>query len=378
MSAKNKRAPVFLFIMGSIACCLLIWIGAGIYLELPELLADLGEPAADLDLIQRVYLTSYLLQNRERLDQPAGVGDTLINFDILEGETAASIVARLQVVGIAQDYELLLNYLRFMGIDRIIEVGRYPLSGAMTPREIAQNLQHAETVNYQVTIPEGWRMEQIAEAIAAVIPDLSEEELKLAMSSCSNEYEYCIQAAPGAGAEGALFPDTYRFEPDVLAEDIVNTMLDNFTARIDQEMVIAFGAQELSLYEAVILASIIEREAVVNDERAMIASVFLNRLALGMKLETDPTVQYALGQQGDGSWWKTNLLFSDLEVDSAYNTYVVSGLPPAPIANPGWESLNAVAHPIQSPFLYFRALCDGSGRHAFAETYEQHLLNACP
>jgi len=104
----------------------------------------------------------------------------------------------------------------------------------------------------------------------------------------------------------------------------------------------------------------------------------LNRLSQGLKLDADPTVQYAVGQQPDGSWWKTSLTSSDLSLDNPYNTYVYSGLPPGPICNPGLASLTAVAQPADTPFLYFRAACDGSGRHQFAETYEQHLQNACP
>jgi UPF0755 protein len=126
------------------------------------------------------------------------------------------------------------------------------------------------------------------------------------------------------------------------------------------------------------LASIIEREAVVADERPIIASVFFNRLSAGMLLESDPTVQYALGQQPDGDWWKSPLSLDDLALDSPYNTYRSAGLPPGPIANPGLSSLQAVANPADTPYFYFRAACDGSGRHAFAATFDEHLLNACP
>jgi UPF0755 protein len=116
---------------------------------------------------------------------------------------------------------------------------------------------------------------------------------------------------------------------------------------------------------------------VVSDERPLIAGVFLNRLVLGMKLETDPTVQYAAGQQPDGTWWKKSLTYDDLAYPSPYNTYQVNGLPPGPIANPGMDSLRAVATPEETPFIFFRARCDGSGRHLFAVTYEEHLQNAC-
>jgi UPF0755 protein len=117
---------------------------------------------------------------------------------------------------------------------------------------------------------------------------------------------------------------------------------------------------------------------VVEDEMPLIASVFYNRLAVGWKLESDPTVQYALGyNEAQGTWWTNPLSAADLQVDSPY-TYVYSGLPPGPIANPGLAALKAVAFPAQTPYYYFRAACDGSGRHLFAETFDEHLGNACP
>ena len=127
------------------------------------------------------------------------------------------------------------------------------------------------------------------------------------------------------------------------------------------------------------LASIVQREAVDRDEMPMIASVFYNRLEISMKLETDPTVQYALGyNSAQNSWWTTPLTYTHLEVLSPYNTYIYSGLPPTPIANPSLAALQAVAFPAQTPYYYFRAACDGSGTHNFSETYEQHLQYACP
>jgi UPF0755 protein len=140
-----------------------------------------------------------------------------------------------------------------------------------------------------------------------------------------------------------------------------------------------FQRQGLNVYRAVILASIVSREAIIEDEMPMIASVFYNRLASGGKLDSDPTVQYALGyNQEQKTWWTNPLSLADLEIDSRYNTYKYPGLPPGPIANPGLEALKAVAFPAQTPYYYFRAACDGSGRHLFAETFEEHLGNACP
>ncbi|HEX7972766.1 MAG TPA: endolytic transglycosylase MltG, partial [Anaerolineales bacterium] len=132
-------------------------------------------------------------------------------------------------------------------------------------------------------------------------------------------------------------------------------------------------------YEGVILASMVQREAIVSQEMPLIASVFLNRQSANMKLDSDPTVQYALGYNPDQkTWWTNPLSLDNLQVDSPYNTYQRAGLPPGPISNPGLSALQAVAFPAKTPYYFFRAACDGSGRHTFAKTFEEHVKNACP
>jgi UPF0755 protein len=156
-------------------------------------------------------------------------------------------------------------------------------------------------------------------------------------------------------------------------------MVTRFDESISSEMRQGFENQGLSLQEAVTLASIVQRETIIEDEMPIIASVFYNRLRNGIKLETDPTVQYALGyNELQKTWWTNPLSLDDLKFESLYNTYLYSGLPPSPIANPGLSALRAAAFPAKTPYYYFRAACDGSGRHQFAETFQEHLGNACP
>ncbi len=155
--------------------------------------------------------------------------------------------------------------------------------------------------------------------------------------------------------------------------------LGNFSLHLTIELRDGFARQGLDVYQAVTLASIVQREAVVEEERAQIASVFLNRLEESMKLDSDPTVQYALGFDSlQGTWWTNPLSMPDLQFDSPYNTYLYAGLPPAPIANPSLSALRAVAFPAETPYFYFRARCDGSGLHDFSVTFEEHLQNGCP
>jgi UPF0755 protein len=158
----------------------------------------------------------------------------------------------------------------------------------------------------------------------------------------------------------------------------VSTILEQFSSQINP-LLPGMTKQGLSVFEGVTIASIVEREAVLPGEMPTIASVFLNRLRAGMPLQADPTVQYALGYHDvQKTWWTNPLSAQDLQIDSPYNTYLVNGLPPGPIANPGLLALQAVAQPGETEYLYFRAACDGSGRHNFARTYAEHQENACP
>ena len=157
------------------------------------------------------------------------------------------------------------------------------------------------------------------------------------------------------------------------------TILRNFDNQVNAEIRAGFANQGLGLFEAVTLASMVEREAINDEEMPMLASVFYNRLLVNQRLASDPTVQYALGYNTEqGTWWTNPLSLADLEIDSPYNTYLYPNLPPGPICNPGLAAMRAVAFPAQTPYYYFRAACDGSGNHLFAETFEQHLANECP
>jgi UPF0755 protein len=262
-------------------------------------------------------------------------------------------------------------------LDTKIEAGGYSLNGGMTLREVAEALQSAKPSEWSFTVVEGWRREQIAQALSdsnLMIDAQVFLELTTLRLSASPTW---VDIPDGMSLEGFLFPDTYLLDQETTAESFAQTMIENLESRITHDMLAGFSAQGLNVYQAITLASIVEREAVVPDERELIASVFVNRLAIGMKLEADPTVQYALGKQADGSWWKAPLSLKDLDFNSPYNTYLIEGLPIGPICNPGLESIKAVAFPATTDYLFFRAMCDGSGRHSFAQTFEEHQLNAC-
>jgi UPF0755 protein len=284
----------------------------------------------------------------------------------------------LENAGLIPDAELMRTYLVYSGLDRYLQAGQYTLSPQMTPMEIAADLLDATPEDVTVSILAGWRIEEIARNVAGsgLVID-AESFITLAYNPTPDLFTGLpLESAPSL--EGLLFPGTYTIPREADLNTVMQTILAAFAANVDAGMVDGFTRQGLTVYQGVVLASIVEKEAVLDEEKPMIASVFYNRLADGMRLETDPTVQYALGYQGESqTWWKSPLSGEDLGIASPYNTYLNYGLPPTAIANPDLTSLMAVAYPAETPYYYFRAACDGSGRHNFAITFEEHLNNAC-
>lgn len=337
-----------------------------------------GPASPDLSVVERTALALHLASRLPDLDRPAGRPDAFLELIVEPGSTADEVLARLHAADIVADPDLLRSYLRYLGLDRRVEAGGYELHGGMTLAEVGAALQTARPPEILFTVPEGWRREQIADSVSAVGFAFGPEEFLRATEGMEGIPPSLAAVSALPSLEGFLFPDTYRLEIDATAEDLALMMAANFDRRVEPALRVEMQSTGLTLVEAVILASIVEREAVLAEERPLIASVFLNRLGRGMRLETDPTVQYALGRQADGGWWKSPLSLADLQVESPFNTYLRAGLPPAPICSPGMASLEAVARPAESDYLYFRAACDGSGRHFFSRTLEEHARQACP
>ncbi|MCH7577888.1 MAG: endolytic transglycosylase MltG [Chloroflexi bacterium] len=376
--APKKRNPIGRLIGGLLLVALLcgfLGLAGASLLAISEVLGDVGPPSTALGTTERATLAAYLLAQAPALNSPAGDPSAKLDLLVESGESAQSVIDQLVDAHVLDNGTLLRNYMRYRGLDVGIQAGSYEVTGAMTVRELASTLQTARPPEIVLTIVEGWRLEQIAEVIDR--SDLGYSGSDFLVAARAAEVDHELFSGTGS-LEGFLFPDTYRLEPDSSPQALVEAALDNFLRRVDPVLRQSFELQGLTLIQAVTLASIIEREAIVPEERPMIAAVFYKRLRGGLLLEADPTVQYALGWQPEGDWWKSPLTLLDLEVDSPYNTYRTGGLPPAPIAAPGLASLEAVGSPIDTSFLYFRATCDGSGRHQFAETFDQHLLNACP
>lgn len=338
-----------------------------------------GPPASSLGLYQRFYLPIQLLLQEKTLKLPTETQGISRPFVVALGESTYSITDRLQTEGLIHDAQVLRDYLVYTGMDTSLQAGEYTLSPRMSPIEIAYTMQDATPSEVTFRILAGWRIEEIAASLPTSGLNISPEVFLAAAAHPPASFAKQYGLPSQATLEGFLFPDGYRFSRQAGLQDFIAALLEDFQIKLGRDLQQGFKRQGLTTFQAVTLASIIEREAIVEDEMPIIASVFLNRLAAGMRLDSDSTTQYALGfNTSQNTWWTNPLTLDDLKVDSPYNTYIYPGLPPGPIANPGLYALQAVAFPAQTPYYYFRAACDGSGRHAFAATFAEHQQNACP
>lgn len=333
--------------------------------------------------LEQLYLQFYVDSNAEALETPAGTDPTPVEFTIQSGTSVAEIAGNLEAKTLISDAELFRRYVQYEGIDDSLQAGTYQLNQTMTVPEIARTLQEAKAPDQQVTIPEGKRLEEIAVIVGestSIAPDAFLHYTKTGWQlseDLTSEHPILANVAMTATLEGFLFPDTYRLPVDAQPEDLVDRMLSNMERQVTPEIQSGFESHNLTLYEGITLASIVEREAVLDSERPVIAGVYHNRLRDGWLLSACPTVQYALGYRPDeGTWWKRTLLFEDLEIASPYNTYRNPGLPPTPIANPGIRAIEAAAHPGETDYYFFMVDCTkDDGSHVFAVTEAEHMEN---
>lgn len=335
-----------------------------------------GPPAAWLTLPQRLQYSALLLWYDSLLTQPLDPSGKEQPFTVEVGEPVNSVANHLESVGLIRDAEAFRAYLIYSGLDTSIQAGEYQLSTAMSAISIARQLQDATPHEVNFVVLPGWRIEEIAESLPTSGLSITYDQFLAAAQSPRQEFDFLSGAE---SAEGFLFPDSYLFPRGTSADELVNELVRNFALHLTPDLENGFEKQGLTVYEAVTLASMVQREAVHEEEAALIASVYLNRLRIEMKLDADPTVQYAIGYNIlQRTWWTNPLSLLDLQLNSPYNTYIYPGLPPTPIANPGLSALRAVAFPEETNYYFFRARCDGSGFHDFTETFEEHLQNACP
>lgn len=282
------------------------------------------------------------------------VDNTPISFTVAKGDTISEISSNLSSARLIRSRVGFYIVVKLMGLERQIQAGEFRLNRTMDTKTIAEALTHGMTDTW-VTILEGWRIEEIATKLAKELDIPEKEFLTIAQ-------------------EGMMFPDTYRIPKDASAGAIVALFKENFSKKITPQMQQDMQEKQLTVQDVLILASIVEREGKTAKDRPVIAGILLNRLENGWPLETDATVQYALGYQpNEKTWWKKTLSNEDKYVDSPYNTYVNQGLPPFPIANPGTEAIMAVIYPVKTDYMFY--LHDPTGAVHYAKTLEEHEKN---
>ena len=335
-----------------------------------------GAPGPSLNSWQRFSYALDLVWNAGDLTRPRDLAGAEQTFLIQPGESVRSISDRLEQAGLIRNAQTFRTYLLWTGLDTIIQTGTYRLSPSQTGRDIAQMLKSTTLTEVTFTVLPGWRMEEIAASLPTSGLDITPAAFLAAASAPAHPPDFL---PAGATVEGFLSPGKYTMARTTSAEQLIFLLLQGFSTGLTPELQNGFTSHGLTVFQAVTMASIIQREVVVADEMPMIASDFYNRLGIDMRLQTDPTVQYALGYDAArGTWWTNPLNLDDLKVDSPYNTYLYPGLPPGPISNPGLAALQSVAAPARSNYLYFQARCDKSGLHNFAETLLEHQQNNCP
>ena len=329
-----------------------------------------GHASSRLSLGQRYQYALRLFWHDGLLTAPAVASGQ--SFIVNDGESPIAVAQRLEAAGIILDADAFLDYIIFTGLDTSLQSGEYHFEPNLSIIDVARAMQDATPLDVTFVVLPGWRMEQIAASLPTSGLDATPEAF-LSAARIPIAHSFLESAATN---EGFLLPDSYILPRATDADALLAALVRNFANHLIPELESGFANQGLTTYQAVIIASIIERESIVTDEMPLIASVFFNRLNTGWNLQSDPTVQYALG--ADGNWWPNPLSSFDLDFDSPYNTYLYAGLPPAPISTPSMDALRAVANPALTDYYFFRAKCDGSGLHNFSVTLEEHINHECP
>ena len=371
-SKNNALVPILLLFLLIIVGVAILWLGVPTLAE-----GSFGSAAANLTPMQRWTYSLQVLVNENKLTMPRSLVKTETIFTIPSGASVTSVAMALEQSGYISSWEAFRYYVIYKGVDTQLKAGDFTLSPSMTAIEISDAINSAYSADVPFYIYPGWRAEEIAAALPSSGIEVSPEDF-LAVVKNPVGLDLPGNLHGVLSLEGYLFPGNYVINRHIGAKDLALTFVQRFEDSVSDEVQTQLQEHGLSFRQSIVLASIIQRETFDDSERAMMASVFYNRLAAGMKLETDPTVQYALGYSDAwGGWWKTPLSTSDLSFQSTYNTYIIPALPELPISNPDLPSILAVAHPEDSPYYYFRAKCDGSGSHVFSQTFEEHLSNAC-
>ena len=291
---------------------------------------------------------------------PLALKSVPMEFTLQPGSSLGSVAVQLHSQGVIPDSWRFRLLARVLGKAARIKAGHYTLGHALTPLALLDKLTQGEVSTREIVFIEGWTFQQMRDALDAH-PSVRHETTGLSAAAIMDKLGIKTEQP-----EGLFFPAKYYIDPGKSDLSILRRAYETMQQHLDTEWAArASGLPYDTPYQALIMASIVEKETGLSSERPLIAAIFINRLRTGMRLQTDPSVIYGLGVAYDG-----NLRKRDLQTDTAYNTYTRAGLPPTPIAMPGLDSIHAALHPARSDALYFVAKGDGS--HQFSDTLEQH------
>ena len=305
-------------------------------------------------------LTSLIILSFSVGSRPVSKERSEMGFVVRKGETVDSIGKNLEAKNLIRSAAVFKFTVMKLGIAQYIQAGSFVLSSSMSTSEIAKSLTSGRQ-DFWITVLEGWRREELAEALAT-----SFEEVGIPFNK-----ETFLTITKGK--EGMLFPDTYLLPLSISEEEVASLLINTFNKKVDETILADISNQGKTLNQVLTLASLIEREARTDQSRKIVAGILQNRLDINMALQVDASLQYAKGYDPiQKDWWATPLAI-DKNIKSPYNTYAFPGLPPGPICSPSLSSIMAVIYPTPNDYLYY--ITDNNGNMHYAKTLETHNLN---
>ncbi len=380
MPRNNHKSHRLMLRMTILIALILLILFGWIVCTLKTAERHFGHANEHMSLFSKIRYAHSLNRNVAELQQPVVFIDGLDRkFVVEQDESAQNLCQRLFDEGFVRDRKTTCQLMTYLGRDRSIQPGSYTIPSGITSIEMTKIVGNPRYRDIELRIYAGWRLEEIATSIDLLGFSFNGSDFLALAKHPSQNLKEQFPFIHSDGLQGYLLAGLYSFKPDITLEETLAILLGEFEAKvIKSELKTMLENNGLNLHEGLTMASIIQRETLAIEEMPLMASVFYNRLKLGMKLETDVTVQYAVGwYPPQETWWKTQLTWDDLSIASPYNTYNVYGLPPGPICNSGIEVIRAVAQPEDSEYIFFRAACDGASTHNFSITYEEHLNKGC-